>query len=304
MGTRSRCGRLAAAVLLALGALGGCAGPGAGAPLTGVAAVENEASNRRVAPPTTKPSAFTAEQAGTIASSTANEIADSAGTLTFGELAAARTVLSTTPGCLAIVPVGPTDTSHNIPEDVWYVFRDCTATVGGVTGTYDGIIKVLDVSTPATTALNQTVSATFSAGDGRSSYTETRNGQRFPSLAGNQLSELRNMTVSRSTALGTATITHSWTWQFVPSAGTVSMNQRLPAGVFTQAGGSLTWVRNNENFTLTVSIASPLVYDPACSSHPRITAGAVRYVRTGSSTSASFTQTFNGCGRASTVSLN
>ncbi|MBV8150682.1 MAG: hypothetical protein JOY59_03920, partial [Candidatus Eremiobacteraeota bacterium] len=89
----------------------------------------------------------------------------------------------------------------------------------------------------------------------------------------------------------------NWNWSFTPNAGsTIALLKPLPAGQFNSATGTITWVRGTENFTVNFSITQPLVYDPTCTTPPRITAGVVTFTSTGGTHSGTFTATFTGCG--------
>jgi len=106
-----------------------------------------------------------------------------------------------------------------------------------------------------------------------------------------------------STANGTTQITQNWEWTFTPNSGqTVQLLHALPAGQFTGSSGTITYVNGSKNATIAFAITTPLVYDPTCTTSPRIDSGVVSFTVGGNNNhNGSFTATFTGCGQKPTI---
>lgn len=199
------------------------------------------------------------------------------------------------------VVLGP----DGIPANETYTLNDCTNLGWAPNETVNGQINIQDTSPnggAATLSYTQTNTNLSRAGtdvDGNT-YTAVENGQRFPVLSNNVMSVTRNMQVQRtSTAYGTTSITQSWEWTFTPNSGqTVQLLHPLPGGSFTGSTGTITYLNGTTNATLSFSITTALVYDPACATPPRIDSGVVSLTVVGSNShNGAFTVTFPGCGQ-------
>lgn len=275
-------------------ALTGCGGGGGATPsqVTG-----NGASGQ---------SLTTSQQAETVAS-VSNSIGDGIETGLGGATqsnAQQRNAQSLNP-CITPSPTPPVINSDGIPANENYTFANCTNLGWAPNEIVSGLINITDSSpNGGATTLSYTQTDTNLSRAGTdvngSTYTEVLNGTRDPVLANNILSVTRSMQVQRtSTANGTTQITQSWQWTFTPSSGgTVQLLHPLVAGQFTGSNGTITYVNGSLDATLTFSITTPLVYDPTCTTPPRIDSGVVSFSVNGNSNrTGSYTATFPGCGQ-------
>lgn len=215
-----------------------------------------------------------------------------------------RTVQSLNP-CITPSPNPPVVDADGIPADETYTFTNCTNLGWASSETVNGQINVTDTSpSGGATTLSYTQTNTNLSRAGTDvngdAYTAVENGQRFPVLSNNVLSVTRSMQVQRtSTAHGTTSISQSWQWTFTPASGqTAQLLHPLVAGSFSGSSGTITYVNGSTNATLSFSIVTPLVYDPACSTPPRIDSGSIAFTVVGNNNhNGSFTLTFPGCGQ-------
>jgi len=99
----------------------------------------------------------------------------------------------------------------------------------------------------------------------------------------------------------------NWHSQFTADvAGSIALNQPLPAGVWSLTGTS-TWIRNpgaanQKSWTFVVS-APDVHYNPACTSAPQFDAGTMTVSASNgqNSNTSEFTITFTGCGKYTVV---
>lgn len=212
--------------------------------------------------------------------------------------------------CITPSPNPPVINADGIPANENYTFTNCTNLGWAPNLIVNGQINITDTSpnggavTVSYTQTNTNLSRTGTDING-DAYTAIANGTRDPVLSNNVLSVTRAMQVQRtSTAHGTTNVTQSWSWTFTPASGqTVQLLHPLPAGSFTGSNGTVTYVNGSTNATIAFSIATPLVYDPTCTTPPRIDSGVISFTVSGSNNhNGSFTLTFTGCGQKPTLS--
>lgn len=212
--------------------------------------------------------------------------------------------------CITPSPNPPVINADGIPANENYTFTNCTNLGWAPNLIVNGQINITDTSpnggavTVSYTQTNTNLSRTGTDING-DAYTAIANGTRDPVLSNNVLSVTRAMQVQRtSTAHGTTNVTQSWSWTFTPASGqTVQLLHPLPAGSFTGSNGTVTYVNGSTNATIAFSIATPLVYDPTCTTPPRIDSGVLSFTVSGSNNhNGSFTLTFTGCGQKPTLS--
>lgn len=215
-----------------------------------------------------------------------------------------RTVQSLN-SCITPSPNPPVINADGIPANETYTFANCTNLGWAPNDIVNGQLNIQDTSpnggatTLSYTQTNTNLSRTGTDANG-DAYTAVENGQRFPVLSNNILSVTRTMQVARtSTVHGTTNISQSWEWTFTPNSGqTIALLHALPGGSFTGSSGTVTYVNGSTNATLSFSIVTPLVYDPACSTPPRIDSGSIAFTVVGNNNhNGSFTLTFPGCGQ-------
>jgi hypothetical protein len=287
--TRSLCTLTLSISLAAL--LAGCAGGGSSPSQSGAGAQTQSLS--------------TSQQSEVVAS-TANSIGDGIETGLGGSVQSNnfRTAQSLN-SCITPSPNPPVINADGIPANENYTFNNCTNLGWAQNEIVNGQINITDTSpnggatTLSYTQTNTNLSRTGTDVNGNT-YTEVLNGTRNPSLSSNIMSVTRAMQVQRtSTANGTSQITQNWEWTFTPSSGqTVALLHALPAGQFTGSSGTISYANGSTNATIAFSITTPLVYDPTCTTPPRIDSGVVSFTVNGNNShNGSFTATFTGCGQ-------
>jgi hypothetical protein len=170
-----------------------------------------------------------------------------------------------------VAPSSATETDGDgVPDDASYTFTapPCRYTdVRGFTLDAVGQLRIVD-PVPETPGFGANYTLTnlrfsLSADDSDQDYSVTRNGTI--SLTGDPagLELATELQVLRSfTGLPDAAAEHQWTVGFDPE-NTLQINQPLPSGSMTVAG-TAGWSRGDENFSLTVTTATPLHYDASC----------------------------------------
>lgn len=170
-----------------------------------------------------------------------------------------------------VAPSSATETDGDgVPDDASYTFTapPCRYTdVRGFTLDAVGQLRIVD-PVPATPGFGANYTLTnlrfsLSADDSDQDYSVTRNGTI--TLTGDPagLELATELQVLRSfTGLPDAAAEHQWTVGFDPE-NTLQINQPLPSGSMTVAG-TAGWSRGDENFSLTVTTATPLHYDASC----------------------------------------
>jgi len=281
---------LALSFLMLTTLLAGCAGSGSSAP-------SSQSGNTQT---------LSSSQQNELVSSTANSIGDGVETGLGGNVQANnfRTAQSLN-SCITPSPDPPVINSDGIPANENYTFTNCTNLGWAQNEIVNGQINITDTSPnggPTTVSYTQTNTNLNRTGTdlNGNTYTEIVNGTRNPALSNNIMSVTRAMQVQRtSTANGTTQITQNWQWTFTPNSGqTLQLLHALPPGQFTGSSGTITYVNGSTNATIAFAITTPLVYDPACATPPRIDSGVVSFTVGGSNNhNGSFTATFTGCGQ-------
>lgn len=133
----------------------------------------------------------------------------------------------------------------------------------------------------------------FTAANPSLSWSATRNGARQLSATAAGLALSNTVSVVRTFPRGEGSAAHNTLLTFTPAAGaSLVRGEPLPAGSFT-LDGTVNFTRNGAQRTLTIQTVTPLAYDPACETAPRLTAGEIRLVRP----DGSFVRvTWTGCG--------
>ena len=251
---------------------------------------------------------LSSQQQSEVAATMSNSLSDGIETGLGGSAQAAaqngRTVQSLN-ACITPNPNPPVIDGDGIPADETYTFTNCTNLGWASNETVNGQINITDTSpnggatTLSYTQTNTNLSRAGTDANG-DTYTAVENGQRFPALSNNVLSVTRSMQVQRtSTVHGTTSISQSWQWTFTPASGqTVQLLHPLVAGSFTGSSGTITYANGSSNATLSFAITTPLVYDPSCSTPPRIDSGVIAFTVVGANNhNGSFTLSFPGCGQ-------
>ncbi len=190
-------------------------------------------------------------------------------------------------GCLTIVGSTTDSDADGVPDSLTYIFDEtkCIQTVpairGGGTETLGGQIKLEDTSPNVSDhSYRETITALKYVRDPafKPKFTETRDGTREVAQAGNtSLTKTHNITLVRQVALRQkVTLVNKMAFAYqVSGAGTIDLNQPLPAGTFTLTGSNEFTVSNKNARVFTTSTQVPLVYAPSCDAQ-RIVGGELR----------------------------
>jgi hypothetical protein len=190
-------------------------------------------------------------------------------------------------GCLTTFGSTTDSDSDGVPDSITYIFDEakCIQNVslarGGGTQTIGGQIKLEDTKpTTADRSYRQTLSALKYVRDPalKPKFTETRDGVREVAQAGNtSLTKTHNITLVRQVAFrAKVTLINKMSFAYqVSGAGTIDLNQPLPAGTFTLTGSNEFTVGNKISRVFTTSTQAALVYNPSCESQ-RIVGGELR----------------------------
>ena len=118
----------------------------------------------------------------------------------------------------------------------------------------------------------------YTAPNATDSWSATRNGSRTLTATQSRLSLSNQVSIVRTFARrGDATVAHNTLIDFTPDAGTTLVRgEPLPSGTAVKSG-QVTFSRNGEVRTFSVSTVTPLRYDASCAAVPRISAGEVHY---------------------------
>lgn len=118
----------------------------------------------------------------------------------------------------------------------------------------------------------------YTAPNATDSWSATRNGSRTLTATQSQLSLSNQVSIVRTFARrGDATVSHNTLIAFTPDAGTALVRgEPLPSGTAVKSG-QVTFSRNGEVRTFSVSTVTPLRYDASCTAAPRIAAGEVHF---------------------------
>ena len=190
-------------------------------------------------------------------------------------------------GCLTIVGSNTDSDNDGVPDSITYIFDEakCTQVVpairGGGTQTLGGQIKLEDTSPNVSDrSYRETITALKYVRDPalKAKFTETRDGTREVAQAGNtSLTKTHNITLVRQVALrAKVTLVNKMAFAYqVSGAGTIDLNQALPAGTFRLTGSNEFTVGNKVPRAFTTSTQAALVYNPSCESQ-RIVGGELR----------------------------
>jgi hypothetical protein len=190
-------------------------------------------------------------------------------------------------GCRTIVGSTTDSDGDGVPDSITYIFDEakCTQNVplirGGGTQTLGGQIKLEDTSPNISDrSYRETITALKYVRDPalKPKFVETRDGTREVAQAGStSLTKTHNITLVRQVAFRAKVILvnkMAFAYQ-VSGAGTIDLNQALPAGTFTLTGSNEFTVGNKNARVFTTSTQAALIYDPACASQ-RIVGGELR----------------------------
>jgi hypothetical protein len=190
-------------------------------------------------------------------------------------------------GCRTTIGSNTDSDSDGVLDSITYIFDEanCIQNVpairGGGTQTIGGQIKLEDTSPNVSDrSYRQTLSALKYVRDPilKPKFTETRDGVREVAQAGNtSLTKTHNITLVRQVAFrAKVTLVNKMAFAYqVSGAGTIDLNQPLPAGTFTLSGSNEFTVGNKIARVFTTSTQVPLVYNPSCDSQ-RIVGGELR----------------------------
>jgi hypothetical protein len=203
-------------------------------------------------------------------------------------------------GCPSVV--GTTDSDGDgIPDDQVQTYVDPPCSVTGfrggtfaVTGTLEARDSTSADSTSYLLTLTNLAWTATDSGTGTRSYTATRNGSRTRVQTDSSEVLTSNLTIVRNRpSLANTTITLSTTVEFMPQT---LVGQSLPSGQLV-VNGTWHWTRSTEDWAITVSTPTPLVYDPTCTTTPqRITSGQLSLGGTINGADGTLTLTFSACG--------
>ena len=200
-------------------------------------------------------------------------------------------------------PASPGDAdSDGVPDSVRIDFTGCVLAFPLETDTVRGTIDVLDptklvadhaverISAGLTRVRVYTVSGKFTS----ETRTGTRITRRDASTIENTETNFRTDYVFRNG--GTATHVKSWMATFTADiAGSIQPEQPLPSGNWS-VGGTSSWTRGPNTYSLTVTTSPPLHYNATCTVAPRFDSGMLTavVVRGGRTTNVSIQ--FTACG--------
>ena len=248
---------------------------------------------------------ISASETNDIGEALADEIDQSAGTVTVDGAAAGKasaqsaasfSVAGTPPGTGCATVSSTTDTDGDgVPDLATYTFALPACSFTGFRGGTLEVTGTVDISDPTPTDFDFAFQATlhdlqfaFTGPMGNLSYTAVRNGTRVLSgnAAGASLSN--TMTVVRTFPVRQpATASHNLLLTFTPAQGeSLVPGQPLPNGTFQQSG-TFTWSRGSVTRTFVVTTVDPLVWDASCTTDRKVASGEIRatlgdggYVRT------------------------
>jgi hypothetical protein len=190
-------------------------------------------------------------------------------------------------GCRTTMGSTVDSDSDGVPDSITYVFDEtkCIQTVpavrGGGTQTLGGQIKLEDTSPNISDrSYRETITALKYVRDPalKPKFTEIRDGVREVKQAGNtSLTKTHDIALVRQVAFRQkVTLVNKMAFAYqVSGAGTIDLNQALPAGTFTLAGSNEFTVGNKISRVFTTSTQAALIYNPSCESQ-RIVGGELR----------------------------
>jgi hypothetical protein len=193
-------------------------------------------------------------------------------------------------GCRTVVDGSITDTDGDgVPDNITYEFdavkclQNVSAIRGGGTQTLSGKIQIKDPNANKDRSFSETITALKYVRDPafKPKFTETRDGTREVIQSGDTaLTKAYAITLVRQVALRPkVTFVNKMKFAYLVSgAGTIDINQPLPAGTFTLTGSNEFSVGNFAPRVFTTSTQEPLIYDPGCASQ-RIVGGELRLTK-------------------------
>jgi hypothetical protein len=203
-------------------------------------------------------------------------------------------------------PASPGDgDSDGVPDSVRIDFTGCVLSWPLETDTVRGTIDVLD---PTPLAADHSVERIFTNLARVRVYTisgkltsETRNGTRITQRDATTLQNTETNFRTNYVFRNGATATHVKTWMSTFTAdvpGSIALQQPLPSGTWS-IGGTSSWTRGANTYSLTVTTSPPLHYNASCTVAPRFDAGTLTAVVVRGGGTATLTIHFTGCGQYS-----
>jgi hypothetical protein len=201
-------------------------------------------------------------------------------------------------------PSSTTDSDGDgIPDDATYEFTAPPCHFSGFRGGTLDVVGQLRMQDPTPNAAGFGYDGTLTAlrhtitdGDGKTTYSVTRNGKvtLTGSTAGLFLST--DLQVARTfTGQPDAAVDEQWTVTYAPETP-LQINQPIPAGTL-DVSGTLAWTRGTENFSLTVTTPTPLHYAACTDTAQRFDAGELRASGTFDGTAGYVRVRWSECGK-------
>jgi hypothetical protein len=205
-------------------------------------------------------------------------------------------------------PSSTTDADGDgIPDDATYEFTSPPCHFTGFRGGTLDVVGQLRMRDPTPSAAGFGYDATLTvlrytitSGDGKTTYSITRNGNATltGSTAGLFLST--DLQVARTfTGQPDAAVDEQWTVTYSPKTP-LQINQPIPAGTL-DISGTLAWTRGTENFSLTVTTPTPLHYAACTDTAQRFDAGELRASGTFDGTAGYVRVRWSECGKSPEV---
>jgi hypothetical protein len=213
---------------------------------------------------------------------------------------------SVPPACVTVSPSSPTNSDGDIVPDSVRLSYDCGflraggQLVDSLTGSIDFIdplplLSSIGVKHIFTDFTRKRINSPFPL----RSFTAVHNGTR--EWGGN--SDTLGHTITNFTSVWThvsgrqATHEKDWVAKFTATTpGSIGLGIPLPAGGWT-LGGTSTWSTANRNWSVAVTTAEPLQYDPSCQVTPRLTDGTLNLVVTRNGEVTNVEIVFLNCGQ-------
>jgi hypothetical protein len=242
----------------------------------------------------------------------AAEMADASGYTTgtglyLGAAVSGARVNTPPPACVAISPLPPANSDGDlVPDSVRFTYNQCgfSRAGGNILDSLSGVIDFIDPLPNQTSVGARHVYTDFTRKRvnlpfPRRSYTVVRNGTREWGGDADTLGHTITHFVSVWTHASGRTTTHekNWVGRFTAEVpGTIALGVPLPAGTWTLNGAS-TWTTENRSWSVQVTTAQPLHYDPACQVTPRFTSGTLDLVVTRNGDVTDIEIAFTACGQ-------
>jgi hypothetical protein len=210
------------------------------------------------------------------------------------------------PPCAA--PSSGTDSDGDgIPDDATYEFTSPPCHFTGFRGGTLDVVGQLRMQDPTPTAAGfgydgtlTVLRHTITSGDGKTTYSITRNGKATLTGSTAGLFLTTDLQVARTfTGQPDAAVDEQWTVTYSPETS-LQINQPIPAGTL-DVSGSLAWTRGTENFSLTVTTPTPLHYAACAGTSQRFDAGELRASGTFDGTAGYVRVRWTECGKAPEV---